>query len=101
METKPTSWQMKKCSCGDEFCKDYWIVPPGRFVQGSGFNEADAKIIVVARETAAERDRLKAVNAELLEALKGLLAYHYPARSLGLKSAEYRAAKAAIAKATK
>ncbi len=54
-----------------------------------------------APETAAERDRLKAVNAELLEARKGLLAYHYPARSLGLKSAEYRAAKAAIAEAEK
>jgi hypothetical protein len=33
-------------------------------------SEADALLIAAAPETAAERDRLKEVNAELLEALK-------------------------------
>lgn len=33
-------------------------------------SEADAHLIAAAPETAAERDRLKEVNAELLEALK-------------------------------
>ena len=33
-------------------------------------SEADARLIAAAPETAAERDRLKEVNAELLEALK-------------------------------
>ena len=35
----------------------------------SGQGEANAELIAAAPETAAERDRLKAVNAELLEAL--------------------------------
>ena len=33
---------------------------------------ANAQMIVDARKTAAERDRLKAVNAEMLEALKSV-----------------------------
>ncbi len=35
----------------------------------SGQGEANAELIAAAPETAAERDRLKAVNAELLEAV--------------------------------
>lgn len=34
--------------------------------------EANASLIAAAPETAAERDRLKAINAEMLEALKAL-----------------------------
>ena len=33
-------------------------------------NEANARLIAAAPETAAERDRLRALNAELLEALE-------------------------------
>ena len=34
--------------------------------------EANARLIAAAPETAVERDRLKALNAEMLSALKGL-----------------------------
>ena len=52
-----------------------------------------------APETAAECDRLKEVNAELLEACKMLVGYHWH-NDLGVKPPEYHTAKAAIAKAT-
>ena len=40
-----------------------------------GINKsANARLIAAAPETAAERDRLKAINAELLEALSQMLA---------------------------
>jgi hypothetical protein len=46
------------------------------FKRGEGWQsecevrEANARLIAAAPETAAERDRLKALNAELLEALR-------------------------------
>ena len=40
------------------------------FVQCS---KANARLIAAAPETAAERDKLKAINAELLDALKGVV----------------------------
>lgn len=39
------------------------------------FGKANARLIAAAPETAAERDRLKEVNAELLEACKRALIY--------------------------
>lgn len=36
-------------------------------------HEANARLIAAAPETAAERDRLKAINAELLEACKAVV----------------------------
>ena len=50
---------------------------PGRALAvTAGFecdNEANARLIAAAPETAAERDRLKEINAELLEALEWAL----------------------------
>ena len=48
-------------------------------------NEADARLIAAAPETAAERDRLKAVNAELLAALEETQADVSDARALASK----------------
>lgn len=56
---------------------------------------ANARLIAAAPETAAERDRLKEINAELLEALK------FAADSLDIRCAGSGAAlRAAIDKAT-
>ena len=61
----PGPWRIRKCSCGQ--CNDYWITPPGRFVQGSGFDEADVRLIAAAPETAAELVKLRAIVADLRE----------------------------------
>lgn len=37
---------IEKCKCGNDFCKDYWLVGIGDFVQGSGFSKAEAEYIV-------------------------------------------------------
>lgn len=41
----------------------------GHVARAYGNDEANARLIAAAPETAAERDSLKAINAELLEAL--------------------------------
>ena len=62
---------------------------------------ANAQLIVDARKTAAERDRLKAVNAELLEALKGAgcICEQDTLETFGRHSDECKAIASAIAKA--
>jgi hypothetical protein len=57
--------------------------------------EANARLIAAAPETAAERDRLKALNAELLAALKAVRAAQTPKDG----REAMRLADAAIAKA--
>lgn len=37
---------IEKCRCGSEFCRDYWLVGTGKFVQGSGFSREEAELIV-------------------------------------------------------
>ena len=60
---------------------------------------ANARLIAAAPETAAERDRLKEINAELLDALTEIVA---AADGNGWKQldATFAAQRAAIAKAT-
>ena len=50
-----------------------WGVKIGRDTIGV-YVEADARLIAAAPETAAERDRLKTINADLLAALEDLQA---------------------------
>jgi hypothetical protein len=79
------------------------------FKRGEGWKsecdvrEANARLIAAAPETAAERDRLKVVNAELLDALKRLLefvvAHTDPTVATPQFTAEYERSRAAIAKA--
>jgi hypothetical protein len=59
----------------------------------AGTVEANARLIAAAPETAAERDRLKKINAELLAALKAILANEVPS------DAEWKAAEAAVREA--
>ena len=65
--------------------------------------EANARLIAAAPDTAAERDRLKEVNAELLSALKHLLAFVEAHTEAGEVippyTVEHVRARAAIAKA--
>lgn len=44
----------KKCPCGDTYCKDFHLVGIGKFVQGSGFTEADAAKILHSLKMAEE-----------------------------------------------
>lgn len=66
---------------------------------GIGLDEAiaNARLIAAAPETAAERDHLREVNAELLAAINGLLNY----ANLGafVRADALKAARTAIAKA--
>lgn len=65
--------------------------------------EANARLIAAAPETAAERDRLKAVNADLLAALESACAvaaaWDYDATLPVPAMRMYEIARAAIAKA--
>jgi hypothetical protein len=61
-------------------------------------NDANARLIAAAPETAAERDRLKEVNAELLAALKALYEAT-PDNEGGDLGEACRQARAAISKA--
>ena len=38
----------EKCWCGDKSCRDWWLTGIGKFVQGSGFTEAEADRILAA-----------------------------------------------------
>lgn len=49
------------------------LVPAAELEGGEDERRANARLIAAAPETAAERDRLREVNAELLAAIKGLL----------------------------
>ena len=78
--------------------------PPYRFLVATtgGISAADRKcanLIVAAPETAAERDRLKAINAELLSALEGLLLPHEQGWKVTDWDLRRDQARAAIAKA--
>lgn len=43
----PGPWKMSKCVCGHPRCKDYWV-SSGKFCQGSGFSEANARLVAAA-----------------------------------------------------
>ena len=62
-------WTYAKCPCGHRACNQYTINRQGSV----GFSLEDAQLIAAAPETAAERDRLKALNAKLLAAGRLLL----------------------------
>ena len=49
-----------------------WGVKIGRDTIGV-YVEADARLIAAAPETAAERDRLRTINSELVDAIEGVL----------------------------
>ncbi len=51
---------------------NYWLATMNSW-DGAVNNEANARLIAAAPETAAERDKLKAVNAELLTALQAVI----------------------------
>ena len=63
--------------------------------------DEDSLLVAAAPKTAAERDRLKAMNAELLEALKGAgcICEQDTLETFGRHSEECKAVAAAIAKA--
>lgn len=61
-------------------------------------NQANARLIAAAPETAAERDRLKALNAELLAVLKDLM-WRFNDAEPPCNDADVAQARAAIAKA--
>lgn len=58
---------------------------------------ANARLIAAAPETAAERDKLKSINAELLEALQNIVIDYTPKDGSDQRALE--SAKQAIAKA--
>ena len=72
----PEPWKVDQDPMG-------WLIISGPegdtvFYTGNISNDEDcanAELIVDARKTAAERDRLKAVNAEMLAALKGAYSF--------------------------
>jgi mono/diheme cytochrome c family protein len=74
-EHNPGSWQLGPKLNGFVFT----VVNPTRDAETGDWLvakvrwEQDARLIAAAPETAAERDRLRKVNAELLAAIKGLL----------------------------
>ena len=72
-----------------EFYDGTEVIPPEEV-------EANARLIAAAPETAAERDRLKAINADLLAALEEMIVWC----QLGDHSEEVIRARAAIAAAT-
>lgn len=72
---------------------------------GTPEGDANARLIAAAPETAAERDRLKAINAQMLEALRAIEAFfalndRTSSWGRASASASWAAAKAAIAAAT-
>jgi hypothetical protein len=79
----------EKFNCGSTIIED----------QEQAESMANAQLIAAAPETAAERDRLKTSNSELLEALKGLLDAHAIPSSVCKERPAYDAAKLAISKA--
>jgi hypothetical protein len=52
---------VERCACGHPGCRDFWLAGIGKFVQGSGFSEADATRIA------------RLLNGESLLNLKELL----------------------------
>lgn len=52
---------------------NYWLASMDSW-DGAVNNEANARLIAAAPETAAERDRLKDINADLLAALEAAVA---------------------------
>ncbi len=58
-----------------------------RLCDVTGYNKANAALIAAAPETAAERDSLKAINAELLKLLTELLKA-YDEKALEMNSPE-------------
>ncbi len=58
----------------DHWCKEYGVVLPTDFIADEIYStysrEANAQLFAAAPDTAAERDRLRAANVELVAALK-------------------------------
>ena len=68
--TTPGPWTIEYDNHGNGSFSEWWNVGPGGDGIAKVWNEADARLIAAAPETAQERDRLKAINAELVEALE-------------------------------
>lgn len=65
----PGPWAAKRCICGHTGCSDFWIEPPGKFLQGSGFKKADAVLIVAApKMKAALEDAESGLGTAMLTA---------------------------------
>lgn len=65
----------------------------------SDWSEANAALIAAAPETAAERDRLKAANADLLAVARRILDRGYVSKTIEEERGDHLALVAAIAKA--
>ena len=66
MKHTPGPWMVEDCPCGHLGCSDKHIFPAGKFTQGSGFKEADARLIAAAPELLeALEDMVEVVDAEV------------------------------------
>jgi hypothetical protein len=70
MNHTPGPWKIEHCRdyCGYAKCDYHWP-GPGLFRQGTGYNEADARLIAAAPDLEKERDELKELNQLLLKEL--------------------------------
>lgn len=93
-------WKAIKWSCHARttVVVDDESVVTGKRVIAECETEDDARLIAAAPETAAERDSLKEINAELLAALTSLRDA-FIGTSVEVQADAMRAARAAIAKA--
>lgn len=94
-----STWEIRHDAGHQWHVADVYGISDGEKTYGHGFAEANARLIAAAPETAAERDRLREVNAELVAALESAL------KSLEIDGPDSAAAvlrtdaRAAIAKA--
>lgn len=59
--------RIERCHCGQ--CSDWWLVGIGKFVQGSGFSEAEAQLIadLLNERPADERHSASEPRAEVAQ----------------------------------
>ena len=80
----PGPWTTKKAIRGDSYIVFGPTTMTGTEVITGHISEANARLIGDAPETAAERDRLKTLNAELLEALREISRAGHDGHLVGL-----------------
>jgi hypothetical protein len=53
---------IRKCTCSDKGCDKYWLTGIGSFVQGSGFEIEDARLIVdILKKQPRFQQKMKAI----------------------------------------